>query len=93
MPKIMVQIPLTKYLRELTRDWGQVFITKSLGGQVWISNEAPGECFEDNEIEFNDSDVYIRLPKELHQHIDLELGNNKSLKQVLGEIRQKELQA
>ena len=90
MSKIMVQIPLTKYLREITKDWGPVFITKTNGGQVWMSNEAPGECFEGNEIEFNDSDVYIRLPKEVHNHIDLEPESHKTLHQVLQEIMRKE---
>lgn len=94
MSKIIVQIPLTKYLREITKDWGEVFVTKTYGGQVWLSNEAPGDTFGGTEgpnyIEFNDSDVCIRLPNEVHQHIDLDKCTYKNLKEVLKEIKGKE---
>lgn len=94
MPKIMVQIPLTKFLREITRDWGTPYLTKTYGGQVWLSDEAPGDCWKDedngNYIEFNESNFYIQLPKEIHQYIDLEPGDVKTIKQVLQEIKQKE---
>lgn len=95
MSKIIVQIPLTKYLRGITKGWGNVlFVTKTFGGQVWVSSDAPGETFEDEEdknyIEFNDSDLYIRLPKEVHQYIKLDKGAHKNLKQVLKEIKTKE---
>lgn len=94
MSKIIVKIPLTKYLREITRDWETPYITKTYGGQVWISDQKPGDCFDcdddRNYIEFNDSNVYVRLPKEVHQYIDLDPGCDKPLKQVLEEIRQKE---
>jgi hypothetical protein len=108
--KIMVQIPLTKYLRELTRMWGspdKIFITKTKGGQVWISNEAPGdiegedtyydspwtgkeEYIGKNEIDFSDSDIFMRLPKEIHKHFQIKYGSYKTLKEILADIKKKE---
>lgn len=94
MSKIIVKIPLTKYLREITKEWEKPHVTKTYGGQVWISDEAPGDCFEDedngNYIEFNDSCVFVQLPKEIHQHIELEPGQAKPLSEVLKGIKQKE---
>lgn len=92
MTKIIVKIPLAKYLREITRDWTTPYVTKTYSGQVWVSDEAPGECFKDdpNTIEFNSSNVYFRLTKEIHQYIDLGPGCNKKLSEILKEIRQKE---
>lgn len=92
MSKIIVKIPLTKYLREITKEWPSPFVTKTYSGQVWISDEDPGECFEDDpgSIEFDKSCAYFKLPKEVHQYIDLDPGCHKSLKQVLVEIKQKE---
>lgn len=97
MSKIIVQIPLSKYLREITKDWGKVYVTKTYGGQAYLSDEAPGEVYEEdkgtskkNYIEFNDSNVWQRLPKEISKYIDLENGASKSLKQVLKEIKMKE---
>lgn len=43
MPKIMIQIPLAKYLRGFQKAYGNIFFTKTKGGQLWISNEAPGD--------------------------------------------------
>ncbi|AJD29682.1 hypothetical protein A0J52_09875 [Clostridium sporogenes] len=96
MAKIMITISLTKYLRELTKQWGpkeEIFITKTYGGQVWISVDAPGELFREegaNYIEFNDSDMFIKLPKEIHQHFNIKYGNHKTLKQILDEIKESE---
>ncbi|SCL87932.1 hypothetical protein [Sporanaerobacter sp. PP17-6a] len=97
MAKIIVQIPLSKYLREITKGWGKAYVTKTYGGQVWLSDHAPGEIYEEdkgtprkNYIEFNDSNVWQPLPKEVYQYIDLENGASKSLKQVLKEIKMKE---
>lgn len=92
MSKIIVKIPLTKYLREITRDWEKPWLTKTYGGQVWISDESPGDCFncedDHNYVEFNDSNIYVQLPKEIHQHITLEPGSSVTLKKVLEEIKQ-----
>jgi hypothetical protein len=46
MPKIMISIPLTKYLKEITKGWSKlekVFLTKTKGGLLYISDEAPGD--------------------------------------------------
>lgn len=91
--KIIVKIPLTKYLKEITKGWLKPHVTKTYGGQVWISDENPGKCFADeglNYIEFNESDIFYKLPKEVHQHIALEPGCHKPLAVVLKEIKQKE---
>lgn len=32
MGKIMINIPLTKYLKEITKEWGETHITKTKGG-------------------------------------------------------------
>ena len=94
MSKIIIKIPLTKYLREITKDWKKPHLTKTFGGQVWLSDEAPGDCFDDendrNYVEFNDSCVFVRLPKEVHQHIVLEVGCSKPLAEVLEDIKQLE---
>ncbi|EPS49013.1 hypothetical protein HYH70_17875 [Clostridium botulinum] len=96
MAKVMVTISLTKYLMELTKQWGakeEIYITKTYGGQVWISVDAPGELFREersNYIEFNDSDMFIKLPKEIHQHFNIKYGNHKTLKQILDEIKELE---
>ena len=90
---IIVKIPLVKYLREITKNWPKPYVTKTYGVQVWISDENPGKCFADegpNYIEFNESDILYKLPKEVHQHIDLELGCHKTLPVILKEIKQKE---
>ncbi|EIS9446344.1 TPA: hypothetical protein ACTWTN_001955 [Clostridioides difficile] len=91
MAKLIVSIPLTKYLKDITKEWGETYITKTYGGHVYLSDEAPGEVLkkEDdlNYIEFNDSDIVMRLPKEVHQHINLKKGCNKNLKDVLKEIK------
>ncbi|EGW36494.1 hypothetical protein [Desulfosporosinus sp. OT] len=90
---IIIKIPLAKYLRQIAKDWITPYVTKTYGGQVWISDENPGKCFADeglNYIEFNESDIFYKLPKEVHQHIDLETGCHKSLPVILKEIKQKE---
>ena len=89
---IVVEIPLSRYLRQITKGWEKPYVTKTYGGQVWVSDEAPGECFPDdsNYIELNDSNVFFKLPKEVHQHIDLEPGCHKTLSMILKEIKQKE---
>lgn len=88
----IVKIPLTKYLREITREWPSPYVTKTYGGRVWISDEDPGQCFADdlNSIEFDKSCVYFRLPQEVYQHIELAPGCNKPLAVILKEIKQKE---
>lgn len=92
----MIEVSLTKYLRELAKGWGgadNVYVTKTYGGQVWLSDEAPGELFKSegvNYIEFNDSCMFMRLPKEVYQHFELKAGHSKLLKDVLKEITEKE---
>lgn len=90
--QIIIKIPLTKYLRQIAKEWTTPYVTKTFGGHVYLSDEAPGECFTDdlNYIEFNNSNVYFKLPKEVHQHIDLDPGSNKLLSVVLKEIKAKE---
>lgn len=91
--RIIVKIPLTKYLKEITKNWPSPYVTKTYGGQVWVSDENPGKCFPDddlNYVEFNESDIFYKLPKEVHQHIDLEPGCHKTLAMILKEIKQKE---
>ncbi|MBU3205149.1 hypothetical protein [Clostridium algidicarnis] len=104
MGKIMINIPLTKYLKEITKEWGETYITKTKGGQVWISDDAPGdissedtyyismfsgkeEYIDKNYIEFNDSGMFMRLPKEISKNIIMEPGTYKKLKDVLKEIK------
>jgi hypothetical protein len=90
---IIVKVPLVKYLKEMTKNWPQPYVTKTYGGQVWISDENPGKCFADeglNYIEFNESDIFYKIPKEVHQYIDLKPGSHKSLAEILREIKQKE---
>lgn len=92
---IIIKIPLTKYLSQIAKDWTTPYVTKTFGGQVWLSDENPGQCFADekpNYIEFNDSSVFFRLPKEVHQHIGLDPGCHKTLAVVLNEIKQRELE-
>ncbi|NFH74187.1 hypothetical protein FDA25_16790 [Clostridium botulinum] len=106
MPKVMISIPLTKYLREFQKFYGDCFITKTKGGQVYISNESPGDIEDEgktitfydgekykvglNEVEFNDSDFYQRLPKEIHQHFNMKNGSIKSVKDLINEIKKLE---
>lgn len=92
--QIIVKIPLAKYLWEITKNWPKPYLTKTYGGQVWVSDENPGKCFADedaNYIEFNESDIFYKLPKEVYQHIDLDPGCHKPLALVLKEIKKKEL--
>ncbi|HWQ42800.1 MAG TPA: hypothetical protein VN456_12300 [Desulfosporosinus sp.] len=86
---IIIKIPLIKYLKEITKNWPAPYVTKTYGGQVWISDEDPGECFRDdlNSIEFDKSCAFFRLPKEVHQYIDLEPGCHKTLTEILKETR------
>lgn len=42
MSKITIELPLISYLKGLTKGWGTTFVTKTYGGQVWLSDEAPG---------------------------------------------------
>ncbi|EQG31933.1 hypothetical protein QIO_3219 [Clostridioides difficile DA00129] len=46
MAKLIVSIPLTKYLKDITKEWGETYITKTYGGHVYLSDEAPGEVFK-----------------------------------------------
>lgn len=42
----MLQIPLIKYLKDIARTYGgakYMYVTKTMGGRVWLSNEAPGD--------------------------------------------------
>lgn len=103
MSKIMINISLTKHLSDYEKFYGECFITKTKGGQVYISNEAPGDIEDEgktisdswgnkykvglNEIEFNDSDFYRKLPKEVHQYFDMEKGSFKSVKDIIKEIK------
>lgn len=92
--KIEVEVSLIKYLKDLTKEWDdKVFVTKTYGGHVWISDEAPGEMFKEeglNYIEFNDSGIYMRLSKELHQHFEIKKGKFKELKEIFEELEEQE---
>lgn len=91
MSVITIEIPLISYLKGITKDWGITYVTKTYGGQVWLSNEAPGELFIEegkNYIEFNDSDVYMRLPKVAWKYIDIEKGSSEKLSKVIKKLEQ-----
>ncbi|MHB8124672.1 MAG: hypothetical protein ACYDEJ_03345 [Desulfitobacteriaceae bacterium] len=90
--QIIIKISLVKYLKAITKDLSSAYVTKTYGGHVWISDKGPGECFRDdlNYIEFNESCMFFRISKEVHQHINLEPGCHKSLALILKEIKQKE---
>lgn len=93
--KIIVKIPLVSYLKTMSREYENPYLTKTYGGQIWISDQAPGEAFEDegkNYIEFNDSFIYMRLPKETWEHIKIEKGTNKKLSSVIKDIQKLEKQ-
>ena len=91
---IIIHIPLKRYLREITKDWGtpnEVYVSMTMGGQVWLSAEAPASLIEEydgnkNYIEFNDSGIWTRIPKEAWSHINLKPGESKDLKTVLQEL-------
>jgi hypothetical protein len=75
MAKILISMPLTSFIRKTTREWEKPYLTKTLGGQLWLSDEAPGdvlyECDDDkNCIEFNDSCIFYRIPKEIAKVLD-----------------------
>jgi len=94
--KIMIQIPLIKYLKEITKDWGkseQIFVTKTYGGWVIISDEEPptlDKAEGPNHYEFDNCMAWMKLPREIHEHIDLKRGENKTLDKVLYELDEKE---
>ena len=94
--KIIIQIPLIKYLKEVTRDWGgreQIFLTKTYGGQVIMSAEEPAQLDKSlgvNHYEFDDCGIYMKITKEMHQFIDLKAGQNKTLDKILEELAEKE---
>lgn len=94
MRVITIELPLISYLRGITKDWGTTYVTKTYGGQVWLSNEAPGELFLEegkNYIEFNDSDVYMRLPKVVWKYIEIEKGSSEKLSKVINYIKKLEI--
>jgi hypothetical protein len=96
--KIILQMPLTKYLKDIARTYGgtkYMFITKTKGGQVWISAECPGDISgEDstdrNDIDFSDSGFFMRLSRDIHQYFELKAGSFKRLDEILKEIKIKE---
>jgi len=98
MAKVMINIPPTKYLSELTREFGGIkncYITKTKGGQVWLSSDAPGDISgEDNgfknEIDFSDSDFFIRLSKYVHESFSIKNGEIKSLEEIIKDIKKLE---
>ncbi|MEY7998635.1 hypothetical protein AB8U03_00215 [Clostridium sp. Mt-5] len=96
MSKIVLQIPLTKYLRDIARTYGgakYMYVTKTKGGQVWISAEAPGDISGEDSTNRNDIDFdgfYMRLPKDIHQYFELKAGSFKRLDEILKEIKEKE---
>lgn len=78
-----------------------------MGGQLWLSNGAPGDISDEdshyesfvtheekyidkNYIEFNDSDIFMRIPKEISKLIYVEPGTFKKVKDVIKEIKEKE---
>ena len=94
MSKITIELPMISYLKGLTKGWGTTFATKTYGGQVWLSDEAPGELFEDedkNYIEFNNSDFYTRLPKVVWKYIEIEKGSSEKLSKVINDIKKLEI--
>ncbi len=99
MGKVMINIPLTKYLSELTREFGGIrkcYITKTKGGQVWLSSDAPGDISgEDNgefknEIDFSDSDFYMRLPRYVYINFNIKNGEIMSLEKIVKDIKKLE---
>lgn len=99
MGKVMINIPLTKYLSELTREFGGIkkcYITKTKGGQVWLSSDAPGDISEEdsgefkNEIDFSDSDFYMKLPRYVYINFNIKNGEIKSLEEIVKDIKKLE---
>ena len=94
MSVITIALPLISYLKVITKDWGITYVTKTYGRQVWLSNEAPGELFIEegkNYIEFNSSDVYMRLPKVTWKYINVEKGSSKKLSEIINDIKKLEI--
>ena len=95
MNKLMISIPLDKYLKDISKGWGETYLTKTKGGQLWISDEAPGDVSgadeeDKNYIEFDDSGIYMRIPKSIADLIKIKKGTSKSLKEVLADIKDRE---
>jgi hypothetical protein len=90
----MITIPLSKYLKDLSKGWGETFLTKTNGGQLWISDDAPGDISgadeeDKNYIEFDDSGIYMRIPQEIAKLIDIDKGTSKKLNDFLRELKLK----
>lgn len=107
MSKIMITMSLSSYLKSISKGWGEIFLTKTKGGQLWISSDAPGdiegegayykslitgkkEYIGKNEIDFSYSDIFMRIPKEIAKHIEMDPGAFKKLEDVLKDIKAKE---
>ncbi|WP_446897459.1 hypothetical protein ACSVC9_10575 [Clostridium sp. LBM24168] len=96
MSQIILQIPLIKYLRNIARTYGgakYMFVTKTMGGQVYLSAEAPGDISGENEEYKNEigfEGFYMRLSKDIYQYFELKSHSHRRLDEILKEIKEKE---
>lgn len=93
MAKILVEIPLTKYLKLSGEFFGEldgVYVTKLKGGCTYISDGKPWVSDDKEEVDFDMG--YTHIPKDFSKHIDLKSGESKPIKQVIKEIKNKEKQ-
>ena len=91
MSKILVEIPLTKYLKlqgEFFGELDEVYVTKLKKGFTYISDGKPWISDDKEEVDFECGFTYI--PKDFSKHIDLKAGESKPIKQVIKDIREKE---
>lgn len=92
MSQIVVNIPLTKYLK-LQNEYlgGDAVLSKVCKGEVYMSESAPWIDPEDSS-NYDFDDLPIPIQKSFSQHIDLNVGETKTVKQVIKEIKEKENQ-
>lgn len=90
MSQIIINIPLTKYLK-LQNEYlgGEAVLTKVYRGKVYMSESVPWIDPEDSS-NYDFDDLPIPIQKSFSQYIDLEVGETKTVKQVIKEIKEKE---
>lgn len=90
MSQIVVNIPLTKYLK-LQNEYlgGEAVLSKVYKGKVYMSESAPWIDPEDSS-NYDFDDLPIPIQKSFSHHIDLKVGETKTVKQVIKEIKEKE---
>lgn len=95
MSKILIEIPLTKYLKLQAEFYGgldDIFLTKLDKGKVYMSDGKPWIDPEDvTNVDFESGYTYI--PKDFSKHVDLKRGESKLVKDVIKELREKEKQS